>query len=84
MPKMVVYELFEVTAANPEEAVEKAQKDARSKKSVFQAAPSLRELMHPVHLLDAEASFGSIGAGGKVPPDERESGIAEDYAESAE
>jgi hypothetical protein len=81
MPKMVVYELFEVTAASPEEAVEKAQKDARSKKSILQAAPSLRELTHPVHLLDAEAAFGSIGSGGKVSAEDR---IAEDYAESAE
>lgn len=70
MPKMVVYEVFEVTAANPEEAVEKSTKDKRSKKSVLTAAPSLRELPHPVHLLDAEAAFGSIGAGGKSAREE--------------
>ncbi len=75
---MVVYELFEVTAPSPEEAVEKAKADARSKKSVFQAAPSLRELTHPVHLLDAEAAFGSIGSGGKLSAADREAAESDD------
>jgi hypothetical protein len=60
---MVVYELFEVTAASPEDAVEKVQEDSSHKKSVVVAAASLRELAHPVHLMDAETKFGMIGQG---------------------
>ena len=72
MPKMVVYELFEVTASSSEDAVEKVKKESTRRKNVVVAAPSLRELPHPVHLLDAEAKFGLIGGGGKLYGEDRE------------
>lgn len=58
MPKFLAYELFEVTA---KDAVEAAEKAASRKGSVVVVAASLRELAHPVHLAEAERSFGSVG-----------------------
>lgn len=57
MPKMVVYELFEVEAKDPEAA--KAAVEKRSKRdSVIVAAENLNELAHPVHLAEAQDKFG--------------------------
>lgn len=58
MPKMVVYELFEVSAASPEAAVEKVKSESSRKKTVIVAAASLNELSHPVHLAEAQEKFG--------------------------
>lgn len=58
MPKMVVYELFEVSAASPEAAVEKVKDESSRKKAVVVAAASLNELAHPVHLAEAQELFG--------------------------
>jgi hypothetical protein len=56
MPKMVVYELFEVDAASPEAAASLIQK--RSKRvSVVMAAEYLDQLPHPVHLQEAQDMF---------------------------
>jgi hypothetical protein len=58
MSKMVVYELFEVDAASPEQAKEKVSK--RSKRdSVIVAAEYLDQLAHPVHLAEAQDMFES-------------------------
>lgn len=58
MPKMVVYELFEVDAKSPEDAKEKVSK--RSKRdSVIVAAEYLDQLAHPVHLAEAQEMFAS-------------------------
>jgi hypothetical protein len=58
MPKMVVYELFEVEAADPESAVALVKK--RSKRdSVVVAAEYLDQLAHPVHLQEAQEQFDS-------------------------
>jgi hypothetical protein len=54
---MVVYELFEVSAASPDAA--KATVEKRSKRdSIVVAATSLNELAHPVHLQEAQDKFG--------------------------
>lgn len=78
MPKMVVYELFEVAAKTPEEAVEKAKLAKRRTKSVYEAAPTLGQLTHPVHLLEAQEKFATNDTS------ESTDEIPEDYAESAE
>lgn len=73
---MVVYELFEVTAKSPEEAIEKAKAaTGKRSKSMYVAAPALDQIMHPVHLLDAQEKFVTTVTS---------EGIAQDYAESAE
>ena len=58
MPKMVVYELFSVTASSPEAAIDKA-KEGKRKGSILVAAKSLEELTHPIHLADAQSAFGT-------------------------
>lgn len=58
MPKMVVYELFAVTAKNAEEAIEKA-KEGKRRGSLLVAAESLDQLAHPVHLEEAQEKFGN-------------------------
>lgn len=76
---MVVYELFEVAAKSPDEAIEKAKagaKGQRRTKSMYVAAEYLDQLHHPVHLLEAQEKFVSSVANAEP--------IAEDYAESAE
>jgi len=65
MPKQIVYELFEVTAASPDDAVEKVRKESSRRKSVVVAAESLGQLQHPVHMAEAQAKFG-------LPPDEED------------
>jgi hypothetical protein len=55
---MVVYELWEVDAASPDDA--KAKVEKRSKKdSVIVAAEYLDQLPHPVHLAEAQVMFES-------------------------
>ena len=58
MAKFLVWELSEVTAKTAEEAAEKAKS---KKKSVAFAAPSLKELIHPVHLQESVDMFGHVG-----------------------
>lgn len=59
MPKMVVYELFQVTAPSPEAAKEKVKAASTRRKSIIVAAESLDQLAHPVHLAEAQESFGN-------------------------
>ena len=58
MPKMIVYEVFEVSAKDADEAKSKAQDATAHKKSVIVAAPSLAQLAHPAHLADVQLFFG--------------------------
>ena len=60
MAKFVANVTFDVTAKDADEAMEKATSAVTAKKVVASVAPTLRELPHPVHLLDAEVAFGSI------------------------
>ena len=71
MAKYVANVTFEVTAKDSNEAMEKAKEVLSVKKSVVSVASTLREIPHPVHLLDAEVAFGSINY---VPPVEDEDG----------
>lgn len=64
--KFVVWEVYTVDAESAEEAEEKAKEASKNTKAVIKAAPSLRELPHPVHLQETNDAFGSIGAGGKA------------------
>lgn len=60
MPKQLICEVYEVTAASPEEAKEKAAAETSHKRSVVFAAGSLRELPHPVHLAEVQNMFGAV------------------------
>lgn len=62
MPKMVVYEVYEVTAADPQAAEKKAREGSSHKKSVIVGALNIREFPHPAHLQETIDAFGSIGA----------------------
>ena len=64
MPKMLVYELYEVTADSPEDAKSAVEATSKHKKSVVVAAAALRDLAHPVHLAEAERAFGTVGMRG--------------------
>jgi hypothetical protein len=73
MPKMVVYEVWEVEAASPEAA--KAAVEKRSKKdSVVVAAAYLDQLPHPVHLQEAQDLFFSSPAPEEVEDDDSSDG----------
>jgi len=74
---MVVYELFEVNAASPDAAIEKAEEGGKRAKSMYVAAAALDQLIHPVHLAEAQEKF--VGSLNTEPE-----GVDEDYAESAE
>ena len=84
MPKMVVYELFEVAASSREEAIEKAKASKRRMKPVYEAAPTLGQLTHPVHLLEAQERFVTSVTNDDEVAVTDEVGIDQDYAESAE
>lgn len=59
MAKMVVYEVWQVEAADPDAAKAKVERQTR-KDSVIVAAESLEQLAHPVHLAEAQEKFGTV------------------------
>ena len=83
MPKMVVYELFEVTvpaSASTEDVIAKAKAISKRSKSMYVVAPALDQLAHPIHLQEAHDKFLTT-----VPLEETEPApIPNDYGESAE
>ena len=57
MAKQLVWELFEVEAETPEDAVAEVKANSL-RTSVVSAASSLDALPHPVHLAESQEKFG--------------------------